>query len=141
MSVAQILAEKGSDVFTVEKGATVLEVAQALAEKKIGAAVVLDDGKLCGIASERDIVREIAKDSVEAIGMPISACMTSSVVSCAPDDTIDAVMEKMTAGRFRHVPVLKDGELAGLISIGDVVKRKIEQAEHDVEDLKRYIAS
>ena len=129
MSVAQILAEKGSDVFTVEKDATVLEVAQALAEKKIGAAVVLDGGKLCGIASERDIVREIAKDSAEAIGLPISACMTSSVVSCTPDDTIDAVMEKMTAGRFRHVPVLKGGELAGLISIGDVVKRKIEQAD------------
>lgn len=141
MSVAQILAEKGSDVFTVENDATVLEVARALAERKIGAAVVLDGGKLCGIASERDIVREIAKDSVEAIGMPISACMTSNVVSCSIDDTIDMVMEKMTAGRFRHVPVLSNGELAGLISIGDVVKRKIQQAEHDVEDLKRYIAS
>ena len=118
-----------------------LEVAKALAEKKIGAAVVLKDGKLCGIASERDIVREIAKDSVEALAMPISTCMTSKVVSCSEDDSIDSVMEKMTSGRFRHVPVLKDGKLAGLISIGDVVKRKIQQAEHDVEDLKRYIAS
>ena len=141
MSVAQILTEKGSDVFTVPSGATVLEVAKSLAEKKIGVAVVMKDNELCGIASERDIVREIAKDSVKALGMPISTCMTSNVVSCSPDDTIDTVMEKMSAGRFRHMPVLINGELAGLISIGDVVKRKILQAEHDVEDLKRYIAS
>ncbi len=141
MSVSQILAEKGRDVFTVTSDTTVLNVAKALADKKIGAAVVLKDGDLCGIASERDIVREIAKDAVEGLAMPISACMTREVVSCSLNDTIDTVMERMTAGRFRHVPVLENGKLAGLISIGDVVKRKIEQAEHDVEELKRYIAN
>lgn len=140
MSVAIILKEKGSDVVTVSPEDTLSSVASTLAAKKIGAAVVLDDGKVCGIASERDIIREIAASGANALDQPISKCMTKKVVDCHPDDSIDAVMGLMTAGRFRHVPVTENGKLAGLISIGDVVKRKIEQAEQDAEDMKRYIA-
>jgi len=141
MSVSTILAEKGRDVFTADESTTIMDIASVLAEKKIGAAVILnDDGKVCGIASERDIVREIAKSGKSAIDKPISVCMTPNVVSCREDDGVDTLMDKMTQGRFRHIPVIQRGKLTGIISIGDVVKRKIKQAEDETNEMKRYIA-
>jgi len=141
MSVSEILSTKGRDVFTAKSNITIESITKILAEKKIGAAVILDeDNKVCGIASERDIIRQIAKSGYEALSKPISICMTQRVISCDESETIDNLMEKMTAGRFRHLPVISDGELNGIISIGDVVKRKIKKAEHEALEMKRYIA-
>lgn len=141
MAVSDILAEKGNSVVTAEKDATIHEVAKTLASKRIGAVVIVDsDGAACGIVSERDIVREVSTGGSAALSSSVSSCMTHKVIFCEPDDTVDALMAKMTAGKFRHLPVLDNGQLAGIISIGDVVKKKIEQAERDAEDLKRYIA-
>lgn len=141
MSVSEILASKGRDVFTADADMTIQEISNVLATKKIGATVVLDkSGHVCGIASERDLVREIAKSGADALSKPISICMTQKVVSCDETETIDGLMEKMTKGRFRHLPVISKGKLTGIISIGDVVKRKIEQAEREAEEMKRYIA-
>lgn len=141
MSVSEILAMKGSDVTTVDIDTSIIDVASTLAKRKIGAVVVLDDaGKVCGIASERDLVRLIAQQGADSLSEPVSTCMTQTVVSCRRADTIDTVMEKMTQGRFRHLPVIEDQRLQGIVSIGDVVKRKIEMAERDTEELKRYIA-
>lgn len=140
MTVKDILLRKGSAVATAGPDTPLEGIAAELAQRKIGALVIVDEGKVCGIVSERDLVRHIANNGSAALGMAVSQCMTSKVISCEPGETIDGVMEKMTAGRFRHLPVLSDGELAGIISIGDVVKRKIEQTERDAEELKRYIA-
>ena len=140
MTVSSILSEKGRDVVTITSSTTIQEVTKILAAKKIGAAVIVDDGKVSGIASERDLVAELAAHGAAALDNAIETCMTCDVISCREEDTIDTVMAKMTGGRFRHVPVIEDGNLVGIISIGDVVKRKIEQAEHDVEALKHYIA-
>jgi len=141
MSVREILADKGSDVVTAAKGSSIADVAAQLAQHGIGALVVMDGEKVCGIASERDLIRAINTKGANALADRIDGCMTSKVISCAPGDTIDHLMELMTKGRFRHLPVVEDGKLAGIVSIGDVVKRKIEQAERDAEELKRYIAS
>jgi len=141
MSVSMILAQKGNDVFTVTSQSTLSTAIDLLAKQKIGAVVVLNtNNEVCGILSERDIVREISNVGASALDNEVSQCMTAKVVSCDRHETIDGVMEKMTAGRFRHLPVLEDGKLAGLISIGDVVKVKIEQAEHDTQEMKRYIS-
>lgn len=141
MSVSEILAGKGGNVITVSPGTSLEDVAATLAKHKIGALVAKDGDAVCGIVSERDIVRHIASDGADALKHTVVDCMTKAVISCTRADTIDTVMEKMTTGRFRHLPVIEDGELLGIISIGDVVKRKIEQAERDAEELKRYIAS
>ena len=142
MSVAEILAQKGNDVITAKADDTLEAVSQILATKKIGAVMVLDHGgEVCGISSERDIVRLIAKHGAKALDKKISDCMTKNIISCEESDTINQAMEKMTEGRFRHLPIMKNGKLVGIISIGDVVKRKIEQVERDAEELKRYIAT
>jgi CBS domain-containing protein len=141
MAVSEILSDKGNAVITASPDDTIGGVAKTLAERKIGAIVVTEnDGMTCGIISERDVVRQVAKNGASALDQPISSCMTAKVISCAPDDTIDSLMEKMTAGKFRHLPVIDGKKLVGIISIGDVVKRKIEQAERDAADLKQYIA-
>lgn len=141
MSVGEILAVKGRDVITTKMSATLHEVSQLLAKHKVGATVVLDDdSKICGIVSERDIVKQIARTGHAALDDKVVSCMTSKVISCQEGDTIDTAMQKMTEGRFRHLPVIMDGKLTGIISIGDVVKRKIENAERDAADLKQYIA-
>jgi len=141
MSVSEILSGKGDNVITVTPDTQLVEVAKILAKHKIGALVAKDGDAVCGIVSERDIVRHIASDGADALLHTVADCMTRSVISCTRSDTIDTVMEKMTAGRFRHLPVIEYGDLLGIISIGDVVKRKIEMAERDAEELKRYIAS
>lgn len=142
MTVAAILAEKGSDVITAKRTDNVTHIIHLLAKHKIGSIVVVnDDGAICGIVSERDIVRDIAVTGALALDAEVSECMTESVISCSSHDTITRVMEIMTENRFRHMPIIENGKLLGLVSIGDVVKRKIQDAEQEAEDMRSYIAA
>lgn len=142
MTVASILAEKGGNVLTARPETLLAEIVDTLAERKIGAIVITGaDGAVCGIVSERDIVREIANKGAVVLDQPVSSCMTRKVVACTENDTIAQVMNTMTQHRFRHLPVIAGGRLVGIVSIGDVVKRKIEQAERDAEELRNYIAT
>jgi len=141
-TVKSILEEKGREVVTLSSSATLLEAAQVLAERRIGAGVVCNDKQaLRGILSERDIVRAVAKQGAQALLSPVSRVMTTKVEVCGEEYTTDQVMEIMTKGRFRHVPVVRDGQLVGIVSIGDVVKRRIESAVREVEQIKSYIAT
>ena len=141
MTVGHIINEKGREVVTTRADRSLAEVAALLSEKRIGAVVVVDDSGVVGILSERDIVRALAKFGSEALRKLAGQCMTSRVVTCRPEDTINDVMQKMTSGRFRHLPVVVDGELAGIVSIGDVVKRRIEDIEREAEQIREYIAT
>jgi CBS domain-containing protein len=140
MTIASIIATKGRDVITAEPQATLQDVARTLAERRIGAVLVMDgDGALRGILSERDIVRAIARGGPAALGDAAADHMTSQVVTCRESDLISEVMESMTKGRFRHVPVVRDGRIAGMISIGDVVKQRIAETEAESRSLRDYI--
>ena len=141
MTVARIINEKGRDVVTTSPNASLAEVAAMLSEKRIGAVLVMEDGAIRGILSERDIVRALARHGSEALRKLAVDCMTTRVVTCQPEDTINDVMQKMTSGRFRHIPVVEDGKLAGIISIGDVVKRRIEEVEKEAAEIREYIAT
>ncbi len=140
MNVGQILSQKGSDVIALERGCTVMEVAKLLGERRIGAIPITDDDKICGIMSERDVVRGIAIRGGGVLADDVSTLMTKSVVTCTKDDTIYELMKMMTERRKRHVPVVDDGKLIGMMSIGDVVKHRMEQAAAENEALKDYIA-
>ncbi|WP_339760505.1 CBS domain-containing protein [uncultured Hoeflea sp.] len=141
MTVKQILDQKGRNVVTVSPKMGTEEAVRFLADNKIGAVIVTGPGgKIAGILSERDIVRAVAAKGADALSAPISNIMTSKVTTCGEDHTINQVMELMTNGRFRHLPVEKDGSLVGVISIGDVVRRRIEDVEREAEDIKAYIA-
>jgi len=142
MTVARILAAKGGDVVTIQPHRTIAEVAAMLAEKRIGAVVVAGaDGTVHGIVSERDLVRAIAQDGPAALSHAVTRHMTARVVTTSRHATVRAVMEQMTEGRFRHVPVLEHGRLAGLISIGDVVKSHIDEIETEHRAMREYIAT
>ena len=141
MTIADILNAKGGEVITARENASLLDVASLLAERRIGAVLVVDmGGEVVGILSERDIVRRIAEKGDAALACPVAECMTRRIVSCGRADTVDRAMELMTEGRFRHLPVMEEGALVGLVSIGDVVKKKIAEVERDADELKRYIA-
>lgn len=142
MSVKLILDEKGRNVVTVERGATLAQAMKLLGEKGIGALIVsAGDDRISGILSERDIVRVLAQQGADAFGLPIESVMTAKVQTCTEENTINEVMEIMTRRRFRHMPVEKDGKLIGIISIGDVVKRRIEDVEREAEQIREYIAT
>ena len=142
MTVARILAEKGSSVVTVSPDRSLADAIHLLAEKSIGALVVANaDGTVAGIVSERDIMRVLARHAGATFDEPVSAHMTSKVVTCGPSTTIDHVMQTMTQGRFRHVPVCEDNRLVGMVSIGDVVKRRIEDVEAEHQAMREYITS
>jgi CBS domain-containing protein len=141
MPVSHMLKAKGRNVFTVRPADTISEVAKILGEKKIGAVVVTDDmGGIAGIVSERDVVRHIASEGAAVLSRPASAIMTRNVHTCQEGDSERDLMTLMTTKRIRHVPVVKDGKLNGMISIGDVVKFRIEAIEREAEDMKAYIA-
>ncbi|MHC5653002.1 CBS domain-containing protein [Stappia sp.] len=141
MTVAAILNEKGREVTTASEGATMREICATLAQHKIGAIVIAGAGAgISGILSERDVVRAISQDGPEALDKAVSDYMTRKVVTCQAHESINSVMARMSGGRFRHVPVVKDGKLDGLISIGDVVKYRIAQIEREAEDMRNYIA-
>ncbi|MDP4021730.1 CBS domain-containing protein [Methylobacterium sp. NEAU 140] len=142
MTVARILAEKGSSVATVAPDKTLEDVIQILAEKRIGALVVAHpDGSVAGVISERDIMRALAQHGAATFDAPVSDHMTTKVTTCGKSATMEEVMEMMTNERFRHVPVCEDGRLAGLISIGDVVARRIATVEAEHQALRDYITT
>jgi CBS domain-containing protein len=142
MQVRHILFEKGREVVTITRDATLSEAARLMTRRHIGAAVVRGaDGAVAGIISERDLVRAIAKDSVAALAQTVDKHMTRDVCTCTELDTIDDLMETMTHGRFRHMPVVDDDRLIGIVSIGDVVKTRIEETVREAETLRDYIAA
>lgn len=142
MTIARILSGKGRDVITTQPHRTIGEIAKMLADKGIGAIIVTGaQGELLGILSERDIVRALARYGAEALAHPVSRHMTAKVTTTTQESSVVAVMEQMTAGRFRHVPVLRAGHVEGVISIGDVVKYRLAEIEGESEALRQYIAS
>jgi len=142
MYVESILKAKGGEVVAVAPSDTIAVATQILNEKGIGAILVRETSdKIVGIVSERDIVRGIARHKGSCLDMKVSDLMTSPVISCQPDDSIDKIMQLMTDRRIRHLPVMQDGDLLGIISIGDVVKRRISEIEHETEALRQYIST
>ena len=142
MIVGRILAEKGREVFTTQPHRTLREVIELLAAKGVGAVVVSDASmSVLGIISERDVVRVIARDGAAALNAPVSNHMTPKVTTVTRDDTIDHLMQTMTEGRFRHLPVVEDGRLIGIVSIGDVVKRHVSAIDSERQALREYIAT
>ncbi|GEP09509.1 CBS domain-containing protein [Methylobacterium gnaphalii] len=140
MTVARILAEKGAAVTTVASQRTMDEAIHILAEKRIGAVIVSDaDERVIGILSERDVMRALAESGAAAFDAPVSQYMTAKVTTCTRDTTIEEVMGMMTDGRFRHLPVVEDGRLIGVVSIGDVVKRRIATVEAEHKAMREYI--
>ena len=142
MLVKHVLGEKGREVIAIVSDATMSEAARLLARKRIGAIVVRDSfGALAGILSERDVVRAVAEESVAALARPVSAYMTRAVATCSEHDSIQDLMEMMTVGRFRHVPVVVDDQITGIISIGDVVKTRIAETVQEAASLREYITA
>ena len=142
MLVAQSIKDKGDLVFTVTPDATVAEAAAMLHERRVGALVVMGAGEqVAGIVSERDLVRVLAQSGGEGLAQPVSTWMTREVIFAEPDETVDSLLGRMTDRRVRHLPVLRDGRLCGLVSIGDLVKFKIAETEAEAEGLKSYIAA
>jgi len=142
MTVKSILEAKGHDVFTFGPNEKLADAIKLLAEHKIGALVITNgDRKIVGILSERDVVRVLAREGASALEQPVRVVMTPKVKICNENHTVNEIMEIMTHGRFRHLPVEKDGRLDGIISIGDVVKRRIEDVEREAEEIKAYIAT
>lgn len=142
MTVKSILEEKGHDVLTLGPNGKLSEAIQVLADNRVGALVITNgDRKIVGILSERDIVRSIAKFGADALDHAVRDIMTPKVNICNENHTINEVMEIMTRGRFRHLPVEKAGMLDGIVSIGDVVKRRIEDVEREAEEIRNYIAT
>jgi CBS domain-containing protein len=139
VKISDILRHKGSAVVTIGPGDSVVDLLARLAEHNVGALVVLDRDAVVGIVSERDVVRRLHSDGVEVLNATVSAVMTSSVVSCTPDDSVDSIGAAMTELRVRHMPVLAGGQLAGIVTIGDVVAGRIRQLEQDRVQLESYI--
>ncbi|GLQ16435.1 CBS domain-containing protein [Maritalea porphyrae] len=142
MKVSDILHEKGSNVLTVVRSDSVSKAVDILGEHNVGVVVVLGDvGEVCGILSERDIVRRLRESGSSALEGSIGKCMTPDPFTSDLDATVDELMGVMSQKRIRHMPVVDGGKLVGLVSIGDLVKRKIEQAEREAAAMRDYIAS
>src|SRR6476646_8258998 len=139
MTVRAILDTKGHNVQSVEPDAKLSAAVTILGARKIGAVLVMSNGRIEGILSERDIVRVLGERGAAVLDEPVSAVMTRKVVSCKQSDTVAGIMEMMTSGKFRHLPVVEDGRLAGLISIGDIVKWRVREYEAEQEALREYI--
>jgi CBS domain-containing protein len=143
MTVRRIIGGKQiQGIITIKPSETVATASELLAKHRIGAVIVSRDGKVVdGILSERDIVRAIGTGGASCLGKPITDIMTAEVIGCHPDDTANSVMEKMTSGRFRHMPVIEEGRMIGVISIGDVVKARIDEIQHENEALTDMISN
>lgn len=142
MTVRKILNLKGSDVVTISPEQKLHDAIAMLTKYRIGALIVTGrNGEVAGILSERDIVHLLSNTDNNRFDNTVASAMTTAVKSCKPDDTIQHLMQVMTAGRFRHMPVIEDGKLIGVISIGDVVKLRLEEMEQESEQLKQYIAT
>ncbi|MDO8105824.1 CBS domain-containing protein [Isoptericola sp. b441] len=141
MRIADVLTRKGDTVVTISPDSAVRALLALLAEHGIGAVVVSADGhRVAGIVSERDVVRGLHASGDAVLDGPVSAIMTADVHTCSPGDTVEDLMETMTARRFRHVPVVEDGVLVGIMSIGDVVKRRLELLQVERDQLSAYIS-
>ena len=142
MTVRAILSRKGRDVSTIAPTANLSEAVRVLAQRRIGAVVVTGpDNRVAGILSERDIVRVLGERGPAALEENVAAVMTRKVSTCGEAETVAALMERMTAGKFRHLPVVEQGRLVGIISIGDVVKLRVEEIEGETNALREYIAT
>ena len=139
MRIADVLRNKGADVATISPEMTVMDLIAGLAELNIGAMVVIGPEGLAGIVSERDVVRKLHERGAELLAQPVSEIMTTLVATCAPSDSLDSLSVLMTSHRVRHIPVLENGQLAGIVSIGDVVKRRMEELQAEQEQLQAYI--
>jgi CBS domain-containing protein len=140
MIVKAILSAKGGGVISIEPTATLETAAKTLAAHKIGALLVLGpDRRVAGILSERDIVRALAERGAGALGEPLSQVMTRKVVTCSQSDTVGVLMERMTTGKFRHLPVVEQEQVIGVVSIGDVVKHRLQEIEQESAALRDYI--
>ena len=140
MTVSTILSVKGRDIFTIEPGATLTAAAKLLAEKRIGALLILGpDHRITGILSERDIVRAIAERGAAALNDFVSTVMTREVVTCRETETITSIMDRMTSGKFRHLPVVDQDRPVGMISISDVIKYRVHEMERDAAQMREYI--
>jgi CBS domain-containing protein len=140
MTVNDILSQKGNQVLTIEPAATLATAVQMLAQRRIGALVVTGaDHRIVGIISERDIVRVLGEKGTAVLGAPVAEVMTRKVVTCGRNETIAEIMERMTGGKFRHVPVIEHGRLVGIVSIGDVVKARLSELEYEQDALREYI--
>jgi CBS domain-containing protein len=139
MLIADLLRHKGSTVYTIGPDNLVVELLASLAEHRIGAVVVANGAEIVGIVSERDIVRALHSRGVDVLSEKVSDLMTTNVISCSPSDSIDTIGSAMTEQRIRHMPVIADGKLAGIVTIGDVVAARIRQLEQDRGQLESYI--
>lgn len=138
--VSSLLQAKGRDVLTTTADRSLADAVATLAEKRIGALIVVGEaGEVAGIISERDVVRALARGGASALADPVRAHMTAKVTTCLESTHVRDIMELMTAGKFRHVPVLEDGRLVGVVSIGDVVKARLNEAETEAEEMRNYI--
>lgn len=141
MTIASILRSKGHQVVTARVDAPVHDIIGLLYQHRIGAVLLLDGDRIAGVLSERDIVQCLHQRGVAILDQPASSIMTSDVVTVGPEHSISEALSMMTQGRFRHLPVLENGRLIGIVSIGDLVKRRIEDAEREAEALKDYITT
>jgi CBS domain-containing protein len=140
MTIKAILSAKGGDLISIDPTATIETAAKTLAEHKIGALLVLGpDRRVIGILSERDIVRVLAEHGADVLTKPLAQVMTRKVVTCSPNEPVASIMEWMTTRKFRHVPVVEEDQLVGIISIGDVVKHRLHEMEQESAALRDYI--
>ncbi|WP_285509530.1 CBS domain-containing protein [Actinokineospora sp. NBRC 105648] len=140
MRIADVLRGKGSEVTTIDPGTTVAGLVALLAERNVGALVVIDGAAVVGIVSERDVVRELGARGPDLLNATVAEIMTTAVLSARPDDSVDSLAATMTERRIRHLPVVVDGSLVGIVSIGDVVKSHISQLEAARDQLQSYIS-
>ena len=140
MRISDVLRGKGSSVATVDPGLSVGGTVAELARHNVGALVVMDGGRVAGIVSERDVVRQLDARGAGLLDAPVSEIMTRTVVTCLLSDSVDSLAATMTERRIRHMPVVIEGQLVGIVSIGDVVKSRITELETDREQLESYIA-
>jgi len=142
MTVGIILAGKGREVVTIDPSETLNDAVRLLAAKRIGAALILGaDRRIVGIISERDIVRALADGGPAALDEPVSRTMTRKVETCTESETVSSIMERMTAGKFRHMPVVDQGRLVGIVSIGDIVKHRLGEMEREQAAMRDYITA
>ena len=141
MLIAEILKEKGADVFRAAPGDTLADTVRQLDDKRIGALVICEGDRVVGILSERDLVRAVSRDGEQALSRPVSAYMSSDVIFAQPTETVNTLMERMTDRRIRHLPVIQDDRLVGVVSIGDLVKSRIAEATFEAESMKAYIGA
>jgi len=139
MVISEILQRKGSSVITAELNTTVAELVALLAEHRIGAVPVTDGGRTVGIVSERDVVRQLHTAGTDVLGSTVEQLMSVDLLTCTPQDSLDDIARMMTEHRIRHLPVLSDGELAGIVTIGDVVAARLRELERTREQLESYI--